>query len=87
MKLWLGAEVGQSPAHCEDAHEAANFVCVDTIVCSNARDAEREALPAYADGDRVEYFSPTCGLWLLGEATRKQSNEEGAQGLCCLRCP
>ncbi|CAE7297478.1 BIG5, partial [Symbiodinium pilosum] len=69
------AVVGQSPAHCEDAHEAANFLCVDTIVCSNAWEAEREALPAYADGDRVEYFSPTCGLWLLGEATRKQGNE------------
>ena len=27
-------------------------------------------MPAYADGDRVEYFSPTCGLWLLGEAAR-----------------
>jgi len=29
------------------------------------------AMPAYADGDRVEYFSPTCGLWLLGEVTVK----------------
>ncbi|CAE6963053.1 BIG1 [Symbiodinium sp. CCMP2456] len=47
-----------------------------------------EALPAYADGDRVEYFSPTCGLWLLGEVTVTSDAKRSAAELatCMTRC-
>ncbi|CAE7697642.1 unnamed protein product, partial [Symbiodinium microadriaticum] len=66
-----GEQVPQERGSLDDPMPPRASAAVGFLGPQQRPEALPEALPAYADGDRVEYFSPTCGLWLLGEVTVK----------------
>ncbi|CAE7857342.1 unnamed protein product, partial [Symbiodinium necroappetens] len=80
-----GEQVPQERGSLDDPMPPRASAAVGFLAPQGRPEALPEALPAYADGDRVEYFSPTCGLWLLGEVTVKSDAKRSAAELAtCL---